>query len=66
MCARDRLVKSQGLNVAAELAQRVETFRRAGAGIGNEVVEPILAGNDDKMRDAAGQSDSHDDRISAG
>src|SRR4029077_16702681 len=40
---RDRLVESQRFDVAAEFPQRIEAFRRTGAGIGNEVVEPILA-----------------------
>jgi len=66
MRARHRLVKSQRLDIAAEFAQRVEAFRRAGAGIGNEIVESIFASDHDKMRDAAGQSHSHDDGISAG
>ena len=49
---RDRLVKSQRLDVAAKLAERVETFRRAVAGITHEIVEPVFAGDDDKMCDA--------------
>src|SRR6266516_828293 len=61
---RDRLVKSQRLDVAAELAQRIEAFRRTAAGILYEIVKPVFAGNDDKMRDAAGQPHPHDHGIS--
>ncbi|SRR6266496_5757095 len=58
---RDRLVKSQPFDIAAELAQRVEAFRRAAAGIAYQVVEPVLAGDDDKMRDAAWQTGYQED-----
>src|SRR6266487_6467866 len=47
----DRLVKSQPLDIAAKLAQRVEAFRRAAAGIAHEIIEPVLARDNDKMRD---------------
>jgi hypothetical protein len=46
-----RLIKAQGFDWAAELAQRIETSGRARAGIAHEVVEAVLAGDDDKMRD---------------
>ena len=63
---RDRLVKSQRLDVAAKLAERVETFRRAVAGITHEIVEPVFAGDDDKMCDATWQPHPHDDGVSTG
>ena len=66
MVVRNRFVKSQALDVAAELAQRIEPFRRATAGILHQIIEPILAGDHNKMRDAARQPYPHDDGISAG
>src|SRR5215831_16866603 len=60
----DRLVKSQRLDIAAELAQRVETFRRTGAGIAHQIIEAVLSRDDDKMRDAAGQTYAYDYGIS--
>src|SRR6266496_3014644 len=61
---RNGLVKSEGLDVTAEFAQRVETFCRASARIAHEIVETVLTRDDDKMRHAARQSYSHDDRVS--
>ncbi len=65
MHTRDRLVKSQRLDVAAEFAQRIKPFRRAGARIAHEIVETVFPRNDDKMRDAASQPHAHDHWISA-
>jgi hypothetical protein len=63
---QDRFVDPRRFDVAAELAQWVETLHGARARIGNEIVEPVLASDNDKTRDAAGQSHSYDHGISAG
>jgi hypothetical protein len=47
------LLKAQLFDVAPELAQWVKTFARARAGIAHEIIESLLAGDDDEMRDAA-------------
>src|SRR5438045_2837244 len=65
ICIRDGLVKSQRLDVAAEFAQRVKPLRRAGARIAHEIIETVFSGDDDKMRDAAGQAHADDHGITA-
>ena len=60
---RNRLVKSQRLDVTAEFTQRVETFCRAGARVGNKVIEAVLTRDHDKVSHTARQSHSYDDGI---
>src|SRR5947207_15743929 len=61
----DRLIKSQRLDIAAKLAQRVKAFSSTTAGITHEIIEAILARDDNKVRDAVSQADPHNNRISA-
>ena len=62
---RDRLIKAQRFNVAMKLAQRIETFGRAGAGIAHEIIEALFARDYDKMGNTVRQMHPHNDRISA-
>src|SRR5262245_13697223 len=64
ICISDRLIESQRLDVAAELAQRIKPFRRASARIAHEVVEAVFPSDHDKMRDAAGQTHADNNWIS--
>ena len=56
---RNRLVKSERFDVAAEFAQRVETFFGASARIAHQIVKALFTGNHDKMRYAARQPHPH-------
>src|SRR5216110_222312 len=62
----DQLIKSERLDVAAKLAQRVETLCGPGAGIAHKIVESVFAGDDNKMGDAASQAHAHDHGVSMG
>src|SRR4051812_9435065 len=60
----DWLIKSERLDVAAQLAQWVEASRGTRAGIGDEIIKAVLACNHHEMRYPASEPDAHDHRIS--
>ena len=65
-CRRQRLIKPQRLDIAAEFAQGIVAFGGAGAGVADEVVEAVFAGDDDKVGDPAAETHAHDDGVAAG
>src|ERR1700748_358850 len=52
-------VKTERLDFASQLAQRIKTLDRSRAGIADQVIESFFAGDDDEMRDAAWKPDPH-------
>src|SRR5207253_1056251 len=61
-----RLVKSERFDIAVKLTEGVKTFGRAGTGIAHQVVESVLAGDDNEVGDASAQPHSDDYRIATG